>query len=129
MLKHDVLFTKEGCYLQDASTPPPSASPIRARGNNLYRLSDNTKPRKEDNKEESAEPALALIVKDLNLLNTLNHHSVKNLAWFQLKYLNAIQNIRDKGKDNGDSSFDACIMSTARRKPFINLTHNRCAPL
>lgn len=89
--KHSFLFTKDGYYLQDSSAPPPATGLIGFRGaEDLYRLRGAANPKKEKEKEESAAPALAPVVNDISLHNTLNHSSLEKLAWFQREYPEAI---------------------------------------
>lgn len=65
-MKHNVLFTKEGCYLLSLSAAPPKSHILRFRGkDNLYKMN-------KQNKLQPAAPATAPVVKDLNLHNIIN---------------------------------------------------------
>eukprot|EP00173_Palmaria_palmata_P000189 Plantae.Rhodophyta-Palmaria_palmata.ctg10909.p1 GENE.Plantae.Rhodophyta-Palmaria_palmata.ctg10909~~Plantae.Rhodophyta-Palmaria_palmata.ctg10909.p1 ORF type:complete len:318 (-),score=-12.26 Plantae.Rhodophyta-Palmaria_palmata.ctg10909:264-1187(-) len=128
--KHNIDFTKDRCYVLDPSTAPSSASIIGVRGpDNLYRLSPEYTTNETKNKEELAVQALAPIVKERTLYNTFNHSSAEMLVWFQREYPDEIRHIRRNGADDGPASCDACIVGKSRRKPFVNLSHNRYAPL
>lgn len=59
----------------------------------------------------------------------MNHSSIEKIAWFQREYPDAIQHIRQHGSDDGGSSCDSCIAGKSKRKPFVNLSGNRYAPL
>lgn len=109
------------------SAAPPESHIIGIRGpDNLYRM--KTKMEGEKHKQ-SAAPASAPVVKYVNLHNTINHSSVEKLSWFRKEYPNAIQNIRESANDERDSSWEACILGKTKRKPFVNLSNNRFAPV
>lgn len=131
--KHDVVFTKDSCYLITPSDAPSSASVIGIRGSdNLYRLKELPDPLIGDRLSTPtsvAVPAVAPAVKDLSTHTTMNHSSEDKLAWFDKEYPDAMKYIRKHGHNVGLSSCKPCVIGKARRKPFTNSSSNRYAPL
>lgn len=68
-------------------------------------------------------------MQNFDLHKTLNHSSGGKLEWFQREYPDAIQFIKKSASIDDQLSFDACVAGKARRRPFVNLTQNRYAPL
>lgn len=108
--KHDVVFTKNKCYLPAPSAAPSTANIIGARGaDNLYRLYSPEEKEKKKPVSESAAPAVAPKVKDTNLHKTFNHTKNNKLEWLQKEYPEAIKFILDHGDDESNISCEACV--------------------
>lgn len=95
----------------------------------MYRLSYHEIRQNKTQINESAAPAIAPKVTNMNLHSTLNHSSNEKIVWLQKKYPDAIKFIVDHGNDQSNISCDACITGKAKQRLFKNTSGNRYAPL